>query len=59
MSSGGQVFPQGLGTVLKSQGSLAGELPPGDDNRASPIWSGNPWVKVIPGKVRLVKAEGM
>lgn len=27
MSSGGQVLPQGLGTVLKAQGSLAGELP--------------------------------
>lgn len=27
VSSGGQVLPQGLGTVLKAQGSLAGELP--------------------------------
>lgn len=27
MSSGGQGLPQGLGTLLKAQGSLAGELP--------------------------------
>ena len=27
VSSGGQVLPQELGTVLKAQGSLAGELP--------------------------------
>lgn len=26
VSSGGQVLPQGLGTVLKAQGSLAGEF---------------------------------
>ena len=27
VSSGGQVLPQELGTVLKAQGSLAGQLP--------------------------------
>ena len=27
VSSGGQVLPQGLGTVLKAQGSLADEHP--------------------------------